>query len=92
MSSIVVDWYVGVIWFNLMFIATHLINLGRALSYIIGPDIYDIYLPMPCTMMLLMILLKCAKNLGLYFKTRKKFKCAYKYLTRMKLDILLSEW
>jgi hypothetical protein len=75
-----------------MFIATHFINLECALSYMIIPDIYNIYLEMICTMMLLMIFFKCIKNLGLYLKTKKKLKFAYKYLSRTQLALLLSGW
>jgi hypothetical protein len=58
----------------------------------IGSDLYDVYLGMICSMMLLMLLLKCIKSMGVNFKTKKKLKCVYKYLSRIKLDLLLSEW
>jgi hypothetical protein len=75
-----------------MFIATNFINLECELSYMMVPELYDVYLAMICTMMLLMMLLQCIKNMGVYFKTKKKLKCVYKYLSRMKLALLLSEW
>jgi hypothetical protein len=75
-----------------MFIATHFINLECALSYMIGSEIFDVYLAMTCSMVLLILLFEGIKNLSVYFKTKKKLKCVYKYLSRMKLALLLSEW
>jgi hypothetical protein len=75
-----------------MFIATHFINLECALLHMSGPDMHDFYLAMTCTMMLLMMLFKYTKNLCVYFKNKKKLRCAYKYLSRMKLALLLSKW
>jgi hypothetical protein len=74
-----------------MFIATYFINLECALFHLMGPDLYDIYLAMTCTMMLLIMVFKCVKNLCLYFKTKNKLKCVYKYLSRMRLALLISE-
>jgi hypothetical protein len=42
--SFVAAWYLGVLWLKLMFISTYLSSLECALSYMIVPDIYDIYL------------------------------------------------
>jgi hypothetical protein len=56
----------------------------------IGSELYDVCLEMAFTMMLLMMLLKCIKNMGVYFKTKKKLKCVYKYLSRIKLSLLIS--
>jgi hypothetical protein len=47
---------------------------------------------MTCSMVLLMILFEGIKNVSVYFKTKNKLKCVYKYLSRMKLTLLLSEW
>jgi hypothetical protein len=70
-----------------MFIAANFIILECALFHLMVPDIYDIYITMTCTIMLLMMLFKFVENL-----TKKKLKWAYKYLSRMKLYLLLSEW
>jgi hypothetical protein len=75
-----------------MFIATHLINLECALSYMIGSEIFDVYLAMTCSMVLLILLFEGIKNLSVYFKTKKKLKFVYKYLSRMNLALLLYEW
>jgi hypothetical protein len=58
----------------------------------IGYELFDVYLEMTCTMVLLMLLSEGIKNLSVYFKTKKKLKYIYKYLSRMKLALLLSEW
>jgi hypothetical protein len=72
LSSVVAAWYLGVIWLKLTFIATHFINLDCALSYMIGSELFDVYLEMACTMVLLMLLFKGIKNMSVYFKTKKK--------------------
>jgi hypothetical protein len=41
---------------------------------------------------LLILLIQGIKNLSVYFKAKKKLKCVYKYLSRMKLALLLYEW
>jgi hypothetical protein len=60
-----------------MFIATHFINLECALSYLIGSELFEVYLEMTCSMVLLMILIlfEVIKNLSVYFKTKTKLKC-----------------
>jgi hypothetical protein len=75
-----------------MFIATHFINLECALSYMICSEIFDVYLAMTCSMVLCILLFEGIKNLSVYFKTKKKLKCVYKYLSIMKLALPLSEW
>jgi hypothetical protein len=75
-----------------MFIATHFINLECALSYMIGYELCDVCLAMTCNMLLLVLLFKGIKNMGVYFKTKKKLKCVYKYLSIMKMALLRSEW
>jgi hypothetical protein len=75
-----------------MFIATYFINLTCALSYIIGSELFEVYLGMTCSMVLLMLFFEGIKNLSMYFKTKKKLKCVYKYLFIMKLALLLSDW
>jgi hypothetical protein len=63
-----------------MFIATHFINLECALSYLIGSELFEVYLAMACYMVLLMLLFEGIKNLIVYFKTKTKMKlkCVYK--------------
>jgi hypothetical protein len=75
-----------------VFIATHFINLECALSCMIGPELFDVYLEMACSVVLLILLIQGIKNLNVYFKAKKKLKCVYKYLSRMKLALLLYEW
>jgi hypothetical protein len=82
----------GGIWFKLMFIATHLINLECVFRHIMGPDVYDVYVVMTCTLMLLMMFLKITKSMCVYFRTKQKLKFTYKYMLRMKLALLLREW
>jgi hypothetical protein len=74
-----------------MFIATYFINLECALSYMIDSEIFEVYLAMTCSMVLLILFSEGIKNLSVYFKTKNKLKCVYKYLSRMKLALLLSE-
>jgi hypothetical protein len=92
LSRVVAAWYVGFLWLKLMFIATHFINLECALSYMIGSEIFDVYLAMTCSMVLLILLFESIKNLSVYFKTKKKLKCVYRYLSRMKQALILYEW
>jgi hypothetical protein len=75
LSSVVVACYLGVIWLKLMFIATHFINLECALSYMIGSEIFDVYLAMTCSMVLLILLFEGIKNLSVYFKTEETEVC-----------------
>jgi hypothetical protein len=58
----------------------------------LGPDLFDVYLEMSCSMVLLILLIQGINNLSVYFKAKKKLKCVYKYLSRMKLALLLYEW
>jgi hypothetical protein len=90
-SSVVAAWYLGVIWIKLMSISTHFINLECALSYMIIYELFEVYLAMSCYMVLLMLLSEGIKNVSVYFKTKKKLKCVYKYLLIMKLYLILSE-
>jgi hypothetical protein len=75
-----------------VFIATHFLNLECALTFIIGPELFDVYLAMACSMVLLILLIQGIKNLSVYFKAKKKLKCVYKYLLRMKIALLIYEW
>jgi hypothetical protein len=58
----------------------------------IGPALFDVYLTMACSMSLLILLIQGIKNLSVYFKAKKKLKCVYRYLSIMKLVLLLYEW
>jgi hypothetical protein len=58
----------------------------------IGTELFDVYLAMECSMVLLILLIQGINNLSVYFKAKKKLKCVYKYLSRMKLALLLYEW
>jgi hypothetical protein len=67
-----------------MFIATYFINLECALSYMIGSEIFAVYLAMTCSMVLLILLFEGINNLSVYFKTKKKIsaeiQCMYQVL------------
>jgi P2-related tail formation protein len=58
----------------------------------IGTELFDVYLAMACSVVLLIILIQGINNLNVYFKAKKKLKCVYKYLSRMKLALLIYEW
>jgi hypothetical protein len=75
-----------------MCIATYFINLECALSYLKGSELFEVYLAMTCSMVLLMLLFEGVNNLSVYFETKKKLKCVSKFLLRMKMTLLLSEW
>jgi hypothetical protein len=79
----------GGMWLKLMFIATHFINLECVFYHVLGPALYDVYLAMTCTMILLIMFLKFTKSMCMYFRTKQKLKVAYKYLSRIKLALLL---
>jgi hypothetical protein len=57
----------------------------------IGSELFDVYLAMTCAMVFLIFLFEVINNVSVYFKTKKKLKCVYKYLSRMKLALLISE-
>jgi hypothetical protein len=75
-----------------MFIATHFINLECAFSCMMSTELFDVYLAMACSLVLMIMLMPGIKRLNEYFKTRKKLRCLYEYLSRMKLSLLLYEW
>jgi hypothetical protein len=75
-----------------VFIATHFINLECAFSCMISPELFDVYLEMACSVVLMILLIPGIKSLTEYFKANKKLKCFYKYMSRMKLTLLLYEW
>jgi hypothetical protein len=66
-----------------VFIATHFINLECAFSCMISPELFDVYLAMVCSVVLMILLIQGVKRLNEYFKAKKKLKCFYKYLSRM---------
>jgi hypothetical protein len=47
---------------------------------------------MVCTMMLLMMLFKITNIVGVYFRVKMKWKVTYRFLSRMKLELLLYDW
>jgi hypothetical protein len=80
------------IWLKLLFISIYFTNLECAFSCMISTDIFDVYLAMACSPVLMILLIPVIKRLTEYFKAKKKLKCLYKNLSRMKLALLLYEW
>jgi hypothetical protein len=89
---VIAAWHLGVLWFKLMFIATHFINLECAFYQVLGPELYGVCLAMVRTMMLLMMDFKITKIFCVYFRVKRKLKVTYRFLLRMKLALLLYEW
>jgi hypothetical protein len=58
-----------------MFIATHFIDLECALSYLIGSELFEVYLEMTCSMRLLILLFEGIKNVSVSFKTKYTLTC-----------------